>query len=135
MTGMIRLNPAAAAKWLGWAYIVAVALAVLWRMPYDDAFTVLLTPFVIAWIVSPVAAAALSAAASRTRIGATVFLALQIGLVLNSLWLVVGVESSTSSTAGVAYIVWPALQWGAWVAVFVLALICGWRAKESWLNV
>jgi hypothetical protein len=132
---MIRLNPAAAAKWLGWAYVVAVALAMLWRTPYDDALTVLTMPFAIAWIISPVAAAALSAAASRTRIGAAVFLALQIGLIASSLWLVVDVEGSTSSTAGVAYIIWPAFQWGAWAGLFVLALICGWRAKESWLNV
>jgi hypothetical protein len=131
----VRDSVSRAGCWLALGYALAIALAIVWGSIGDGGEAFLSSPVLILWITSPVVAAAATARASRTQVGAGLFLALEIGILLTSIWAVIAVESSRSSTAAVAYVVWPLYQWGAWLALFVLALICGWRAKESWLNV
>jgi hypothetical protein len=130
-----RFHPASAARWIGLAYLLAVLVPLLVTSLGEEAGVLLMMPFVVLWMVSPVVATLAVSSASRTRLGAAIFLAVEVAIILSSVGLFVQVEFfSTSSTAPIAFIVWPFFQWCAWLAVFILALMLGWRAKESWLN-
>jgi hypothetical protein len=88
----------------------------------------------IPWIAMPVIAAAASAGASSTWIGAISFLALEVGMILFTLWVTYDVLRNGNSTAPVAFLFLPIAQWPAFILVLLVALFFGWRIRPDFLK-
>jgi len=124
------------AGWLALGYFLTVAGLQFWDLIREgEADLFLLSLFVIPWLASPIAIAAVLAGASPTRLGAGIFLLLELGLILSIILVFVdGAFIHPSSTAGIALLVWPLIQLIAIIAVAVVASLFGWRIRPDFLK-
>jgi len=124
------------AGWLALAYCLAVTGLQLWDVIREgDAELFLLSLIFIPWLVAPIILAATLAGASPTRLGAAVFLALEAGLILSVILIVVDfIYIHPSSMGGVALLIWPVFQLAATVALVLLASLFGWRMRPDFLK-
>lgn len=137
---MKRVTPTWLAKWLGLTYAIALAAFFLTGADAPDVF--LLDLLFLPFYLGPAAAAAILVKASRTRAGAWVFLSVESGIACSTgggfIWAKTMHDHHLWTAAGASMFeafVLPFYQYAAVLAAFLLAYLCGWRAKESWLNV
>jgi hypothetical protein len=134
-----RLAPTGIAKWLGLAY--AAGLAAFFLIGADAPDVVVLSLLFLPFYLGSAAAAAMLVKASRTRLGAWVFLAVEAVVVASTpgafVWAKVMADRDLWTAAGasmfMAFVV-PVYQYAAVLVVFVLAFLLGWRARDSWLK-
>jgi hypothetical protein len=122
---MKRVKPVALCKWLGLAYAAALMLFLLWNADSPD---VVLFSFVfLPWLVGPAAFAALGARMSQSLAEAWSFFGLEIAMIGSTacLWFYL-IAVAPDAQNGIAMMLFPALQYAAVLAFFVVALLIGW---------
>ena len=127
---MSKLEPAAVSKWLGLAYTGGIAAFSLWGADAPD--VVLLSFLFLPWIVGPVWLAAIGATLSLSESGARAFLLFE-GLIMSStilLWFHLIVIAPDAQN-GIAMMLFPILQYAAVALFFLVAVLCGWRARRT----
>jgi len=131
---MAAVGPVRIAKWLGLAY--AAGIATFFIVGADGADVVFYDLLFLPWLVGPVLAAAVCAKASRTRLGAWLFLGLEAALIASTGagWFYL-IEIEPHSTNGVAMLVsLPLAQYAAAALFFTIVSIFGWRARREFLE-
>jgi hypothetical protein len=124
------------AGWIALTYGVTIASFQLFgAISEGGADVFLLSLIFILWLALPVIVAALLAAASETRLGAALFLALELAMILSVILLVADFTYfHPSSMGGVALIFWPLLQLAATLLLVLLACLFGWRIQPEFLK-
>ena len=123
------------AAWAALAYVLAVAGFCFWSaFGSGEGEAVLFSLILIPWFAAPVVAAAAGAGASPSRLGAILYLILQAGLILYSIWTTVDLSLYGNSTAGIGILFIPIPEWGVFLLVFLFALACGWRMRPDFLK-
>jgi hypothetical protein len=85
------------------------------------------------WTAGPVVAAAAFVGASPNRIGASLFLVLELLLIASFGWEFA--DSLSSSTGGFIFFTWPLAQWAAIILAFLVALLFGWRMRPDFMKI
>ena len=120
-----------AASWLALAYVLAFFGLALAAITEGDWAGIVLGFPAILWMASPVIVAAGFVGASSTRIGATVFLLLEVGLILSFFGLLIAYRGE-GAIIGLPFL--PVIQFGAIILVFLAALPFGWRMRPDFLK-
>jgi hypothetical protein len=131
---MGAVTPTRVANWLGLAYAAAIAVA---TFSAADAPDVVLMGFIaIPWLVGPALAAAVCAKASRTLLGAWLFVALEAVIVASTVagWSYLIYVDPHSTNAIAMLFTLPLAQYGAAALFFALVSAFGWRARRAFLE-
>jgi len=130
---MSKLEPTAVSKWLGLAYTGGIAVFLFWGADAPD--VVLLSFLFLSWIVGPAWLAAIGAMLSPSETGARAFLVFEALIVSSTilLWFDLIVIAPDAQN-GIAMMLWPVLQYTAVALFFLVAILCGWRARRTGAN-
>jgi hypothetical protein len=124
-----ELDPTAVSKWLGLAYAGGVILFSLWNADAPD--VVLLSFLFLPWIIGPAGLAAIGAKLSSSEGGAWAFLILEVLIIGSTIWLWFHlIVVAPDAQNGIAMLLFPALQYAAVGAFFLLAVLFGWRSRR-----
>ena len=122
------------AKYLAFAYSLALAAGLLFIGPWDEPALLLLLPFFYVWIVCPALFAAVCVRLSPGPAGAAWFLCVQAVITLWTAWswyelTFVHVHSMNGLGLAVFIPFWQHVLFGlAWLA----AVAAGWRRRLDW---
>jgi hypothetical protein len=120
------------AGWLALAYLLALALPFVYAALVEgDVASLAGAAIAGTWTAAPVVSTAAFVGASPGRIGAALFLLLELLLIASFGWEFAA--SLSSSTGGFIFLTWPLVQWMAIVVAFLVALFFGWRMRPDFM--
>lgn len=125
-------NIARLATWVAIAYVLGLLLlALAAALAAGEGVEFLIAIPGVLWITLPVICAAGFVGASSTRIGAILFLLLEVALILSLVSLIV---ANRGQGALIGLIFFPLVQACAIIPVFLIALTFGWRMRPDFLK-
>jgi len=122
------------AGWLALANLLGLTLPFLYAAFVEgDGASLAGAAVAATWTAAPVVTAAAFVGASPSRIGASLFLLLELLLIASFGWEFVTMPHT--STSGLIFLSWPLLQWPAILLAFLVALLFGWRMRPDFMKV
>jgi hypothetical protein len=132
---MTRMTISRVGGWMSLVYLLAFFLPFLWiGIRHGDGGALVGAFLGGPWIAVPVMCAATLIGASPTRLGATIFLLLELGLICWTGSFMINAYSHGNSTAAIGLFILPAIQLFVVAVAFTIALACGWRMRPDFLK-